>query len=362
MKTGKSIVELATEIQRQAALKRDFIVDTTAVSMVEMAAAPVSLSFADQTLNIGETAHDQIGEHCGIPAKYYDKMRGEAPELLVANVNTWFAKRPAKQMIRTLDGQARAFLSNKYRPLDNLELAEAVLPVLSQIGVEVISSEITEKRLYIKGVDRKVMLEIPAGHSFGDGTHTIVHTRQLYPSITISNSEIGHGSLSVRGGTFDGFCTNLSIFEKRSTRTNHVGRKFEALGDITELLSDHSRRLNDAALWSSLKDVVVATFDEAKFAELVDEIKGTQDQKIEGDVVKVVEVTAQRFGMNDGERKSVLDHLIHGGDLSRFGLYNAVTRTAEDLPSYDRATEFERFGGQIIELAKNDWQAIAEAA
>jgi hypothetical protein len=196
----------------------------------------------------------------------------------------------------------------------------------------------------------------------GDGSHTIVKARSLHPSITISNSEIGYGSLSVKGGTFDSFCTNLAIFEKRSTKQYHVGRKIDALGDITELLSDQSRRLGDAALWSALKDVVIATFDEAKFFELVDDIKATQGHAITGDVPKVVEVTAKRFGLSDGERKSVLDHLIRGGDLSRFGLYNAITRTAEDLPSYDRATEFERIGGQVVELGRNDWQVLAEAA
>lgn len=43
-------------------------------------------------------------------------------------------------------------------------------------------------------------------------------------------------------------------------------------------------------------------------------------------------------------------------------MLNAFTRTAEDLADYDRATDFERIGGQIIELPANDWKRIAEAA
>jgi len=34
----------------------------------------------------------------------------------------------------------------------------------------------------------------------------------------------------------------------------------------------------------------------------------------------------------------------------------------EDVESYDRATDFERMGGQLIELPANDWRRIAEAA
>lgn len=364
MKTGKSIVELATEIQRQAEAKRDYIVDTAALQMVADENKHLSLEFGDQALDIGNTAHEQIGANVGIPKKYYDRMITEAPGLLVSNVNYWMAQQPSKQLVRTLDGKARAYLSDSYRPMDNLELAEAILPVLSKMGVEIMSAEITEKRLYIKAVDQSVVREIPEGHHMGDGTHTIVRMAKLSPVITLSNSEIGHGGMNILAGTFNGFCTNLATFGERSMKKRHVGSKFGDFveGDVYAMLSDNTRRLSDAALWAQVRDVVQAAFEEAKFEALVNKIIGTQENTISGEIPKVVEVTAQRFGFNDGERKSVLDHLIRGGDFSQYGLHNAVTRTAEDLPDYDRATEFERFGGQIIELPVNDWRELAKAA
>ena len=36
-------------------------------------------------------------------------------------------------MVRTLDGQVRAVLSDRYRRLDNYDLAENVLPILQQL-------------------------------------------------------------------------------------------------------------------------------------------------------------------------------------------------------------------------------------
>lgn len=369
MKTGKSILELATEIERQARMKKDYLIDTRAMSMVLSDKAALgtltpSLEFGDQLTLIGGTAHDQIGTHVAIPKKYYDRMLSEAPGLLVSNVNWWMKQNPSRQMVRTLDGTARAFLSDKYRPLDNQQLAEAVLPVLAELGCEVISSEITEKRLYIKAVDKSVLREIPAGHHMRDGTHTIVKARQLHPLVCVGNSEIGHGSLRVDGGTFDGFCTNGAFFGERSMKKYHVGQRHADFSEeqVFTMLSDQSRALNDAALWSTIRDVVKGAFDVARFDALVGKIVGTQEQPLTGDVPKVVELTAAKFGFNDGERKSVLDHLIRGGDLSRFGLYNAVTRTAEDLVDYDRASEFERMGGMIVELPANEWRQLAEAA
>jgi hypothetical protein len=67
------------------------------------------------------------------------------------------------------------------------------------------------------------------------------------------------------------------------------------------------------------------------------------------------------FGVTvtEGETSSVLRHLIRGGDLSAWGLANAVTRTAEDVADYDRATELEAAGGRVIELSPSDWRVLA---
>ncbi len=54
-----------------------------------------------------------------------------------------------------------------------------------------------------------------------------------------------------------------------------------------------------------------------------------------------------------------MQHLIRGGDLSAWGLANAITRTAEDAADYDRATELEVAGGRVIELGPADWKALA---
>jgi hypothetical protein len=362
MKTGKTLVELATEIERRANSKRDLVANTKNVDMVGL--IPPVLSIAGGPgLMVNSIAHAQIADHTGIPKAYYDKMLAEAPELLSNNVNQWFRKYPAPRMVRTLDGTARAFLSDKYRTdMENEDLANALLPIIGELGLEVMSAEITDRRMYIKAVDPKVIRELAkTGARFGDGGHTIV--RVASPAITISNSEVGHGAWGVRGGYYDQFCSNLAFFGERSMQQAHVGGKHTiAEGELYALLSDRSKRLDSAALYSKLVDVVRGVFDRVKFDTLIDKIEDTQTHKITGDVPVVVDVTAKRFGLNDTERKSVLQHLIEGGDLSRFGMLNAITRMSADVESYDRATELERVGAQVIELPKDDWKVLAEAA
>lgn len=368
MKTGRSNQDLAAEIQRQADAKRDYLLDTRAVQMTAETGQPLGLRFADRQLTIGATAHDQIASTYAVPKKYYDRMLSEAPGLLVANVNWWMQQTPAQRMIRTLDDKARAFLSDRYRPMDNQELAEAVLPVIADLGCEVVSAEITDRRLYLKAVDKSVVRELKAkGKALGHG-HEHFQLEHLSPCISVSNSEIGDGSLRVTAGTFNHGCTNLAFFNggQGSMKKYHIGGKGQwgefSEEEVYKLLTDKTRQLSDAALWATVRDVVRGAFDTARFEATIARLQGTAERPITGDVPAVVELTAKRFGMNDGERKSVLDHLIKGGDLSQYGLHNAVTRTAEDLADYDRASDFEAIGGQIIELAANDWRVLAEAA
>ena len=85
-------------------------------------------------LGINEIAHQQIGQFTEIPWKYYDKMRTESPRLLVENVNHWlYSDAEQRRMIRTLDGNMRAFLSDRYRRIDNEQVAESVLPIISRM-------------------------------------------------------------------------------------------------------------------------------------------------------------------------------------------------------------------------------------
>src|SRR5215467_9526127 len=159
MKSGRTIIELAKELQRRANAKSDFVAKTSAISMSieEDAHAEfnrlLKLNVGDERFGINELTHNQLGSYCDIPAKYYDRCRSQDPDLLVHNVNTWVHKAQEKRMVRVLDGNARAFLSDRYRPLENEDLAEAILPIILNSGeYDLMSCEATERRLYLKVV------------------------------------------------------------------------------------------------------------------------------------------------------------------------------------------------------------------
>src|ERR1700753_346891 len=124
MKTGRTLQQLASEIERQQASKQDYVAPVSRLRVDEEANLYLPLGKAENDntiLGINELAHRQLGQHVGIPAQYYDKLRSEAPLLFASNVNHWLAKAPPEEsrMVRTLDGRVRALLSDRYRPLEN---------------------------------------------------------------------------------------------------------------------------------------------------------------------------------------------------------------------------------------------------
>jgi hypothetical protein len=350
MKTGRALQDLAAELDRQAGSKKDYLADTRAIRLEATpdAATPVILQGVNGGMALRPTAHAQLAEALRIPKPYYDRMLSEAPDLLATNANRWLQKQPARKLVRTLDGQVRAFLSDSYRPLDNLELAEAVLPKLIGLEAAVISGEVTESRFYLKAVTAKIAGDVKPGDTVQAG-------------LVVSNSEVGQGSLRVEALDYRLVCTNGMIRET-AVRKAHLGRGargLDAIEDAREFFRDETRQADDRAFFLKVQDAVGSMFDAGRFDTRLMQYRDAQAVVIEADPVRVVEATARRFQLNDTERTSVLRHLIRGGDLSAWGVANAVTRAAEDAEQYDRATELEAIGGKVVELAPSEWRAIA---
>jgi len=343
MKQGRDIVELAKELERQQESKRDFIADTRAL---EMSNDGIELGGLNgYNCGISPLAHEQIGQRLGIPKKYYDKMKDESPDLLARNVNHWFRNTPERRMVRTMDDRVRAFLSERYRPLDNLDMAEVVLPAIVGMECRIVSAELTDKRLYIKAVTQRIEAEVRPGDVVQAG-------------IVVSNSEVGCGSVKVEPLIYRLVCSNGMIVPDYSLKKYHVGRGYGG-EDVQEFYRDETRMADDKAFWMKVRDVVAGSLSQEIFTRIVNGMREAAGREITADPLKVVEMTRTRFGLTDNEKGQVLRHLITSGDLTVYGLSGAITRTSHDIPDYERATELERLGSEVITLPRREWETIA---
>ena len=352
MKQGRALPEVLTELQRQDTAKQDFIGPAQAFHL-EPDGRTFSISHTasgqQEVFGTTDLFHRQVGSALGIPAKYYDMMKKQKPELLAENVNTWFGDRDQSYMIRSMDygnGRvARALLSDRYRRIDNLEIASAVLPLFAgQEGMEVISCEVTENRLYLKIVNHRLEMAC-----VGD---------RVQAGVLISNSEVGLGAVSVQPLVYTLACTNGMVVSSLGERKTHVGRAAKAMEDSFFLYSDETKEAEDKAFMLKLRDTTLAAIEEARFAQIVGKLEESNNARITGRVQDVIELTGKAFDLNQPEQDSILNYLIQGGNLSLYGLSNAITRASQDVESYDRATALEGIGWQVATMEPAQWREI----
>ena len=351
MKTGRPLNEVMMELNRQNQMKKDYIGSAQALRLFDDGQT-FEIGSASGTQRLGTTRlfHRQVASALGIPAKYYDLMQTQKPELLAQNVNAWFSDRDNSYMIRTMDygtGRvARALLSDRYRRIDNMEIASAVLPLFAGSDqYEVVSSEVTEDRMYLKILSRRLEMEVVPGDYVQAG-------------VVISNSEVGLGSVNVQPLVYRLVCSNGLIVNDMGERKNHVGRAAKAVEDSFHIYSDESMEAEDKAFLLKLRDVTMAAIEEGRFAQVVGKLKESAGIPITGKVTEVVELTGKTYGFNTDEQDSILRYLISGGDLSKYGLSNAITRASQDVESYDRATALEGIGWQVAAMPATQWKEL----
>jgi hypothetical protein len=348
----------------------------------------------NEAFELNPLAHHQLADYLGVQRGFYDRMREDSEHLLVplwipahtelsadltiksalvpegmeesplldVIVNTLLRRKGKDgRLIRTLDGKARAFLSDSYNPdLDNFDVFTVAAGVIEANGLSaenVISAEVTEHSLYIKVVSPRLQAVINPSNLQKDGM--LKEPQVLQAGFVISNSETGLGALRVRQMVFKLMCSNMWIKED-TYKVRHIGKELTAdEGGI--VYQDDTRQAEAKAKLLKIRDHVKETLNEHRFRQMVSKMQESTDIALATDLTRVVEVTGRKFGLLKTELDSVLQNLIQGADLSLWGLTNAVTTTAHQVESYDRATELEEIGGRLYSISEADLKEIVYA-
>ena len=158
-----------------------------------------------------------------------------------------------------------------------------------------------------------------------------------HPTVTISNSETGCGSLKAEIGIFVKGCSNGMIVTKALTQV-HLGKKRSGADGL--LIGDGTRRLEDRVIFSKVKDIVTNAFDPERFKAIVAKLSDLQADKIE-DASRAVDDVATKLALGDERRQQLLDKLVANAEPTRFGLLQAVTEVAQEWGADDYAVQIE---------------------
>lgn len=345
--------QLAVELERREGTKEDFVVPTPRMDLYPAGGEGQYALHIDGVTDDGtgfgctDYFHRQLGSRLNIPKPYYDRMRQGAPELLRKNVRHWLDDKVEDRMVRTLDGNARAYLSNRYRRLDDYQLMNHLLPVFNEVaGLQFHAAVLEPNRLYIRALLPGMQAEVAVGDIVCAG-------------VEIRNSEIGDGSLSVGPFIWRFACLNGMVVPAAALRKYHTGRQIKDVNEDFTIYSDETRQLDDAAFFSKAKDVVKAALSEVQFAAIVEQLKATTVSTEIVSPTSTVQRLDKEYGFEEHEQDSIIRWLAQGGDLSQWGTVNAITAAAKSSTTFTRQVQLEEIGGKLAALDARKWNHLA---
>jgi hypothetical protein len=369
-----TLQQLVTELERQRDSRVDFVADvrhlnveanggikiipTTAQAFEWMANGPMMMK---------RSAYHQLAERTtpAIPTRFFDALMNERPSRLADLVNGLHGDDPKKRLVRCLDNEVRAWLSNGYRVIDNLDIAFECLKEAQAKDAQVFEADLSDKRMRLKFTTQQVWDKIdivqrsgPQGSWYAGAIgnkelmgKTILGARirdelpggsgTIHPVVTVLNSETGHGGFHVRIGILMGICFNVATLETVVSRI-HIGERLEE-----GIFSQETISAEGKAIMLKARDAVRAAFDQDKFKTLVAKAKAAQSHTVDSPSAAIDNIIETGL-VNEEQREALLTYFLRDYDQTRFGFAQAVSRLSQDLDDPDDAGDLESLAGKII--------------
>lgn len=369
-----TLQSLLATVQDQAARQADFVINTRDLNFATDDEANsrviIEASKGEPTreFRVNDVAFDQIAERAGMDRRFARRLKADYPDVLDHAVRRIWDQESQPRMVRTfLDGQGectgehRAFLSNRFKTFDNHHLLEATLPTLMEdraAGWEVVrGSTVTDRRMYLRLKSRYITAD--RQRSVGD---------VMALGISISNSEVGMGSIMLKQLVWTLACLNGMVTNK-SLRQSHLTGARDLGDDIYAMLTDETKALDNAALAAKTKDVLIGMSQREELEKQVELFRRAADQTINGSGPEAVETLGGILNLTKGQTSSVLDGLMstiqqdgyRGHPISKATLVNAVTAVQHKVEA-DEVDDWQEMGAKVLNLPAEQWARVAAAA
>jgi hypothetical protein len=230
----------------------------------------------ENLLSITRPCHNQVAERLEIPAKYYARMESETPRLLTENVNTWLREKPKEVFIRGLGDSVRAFLSERYRVIDHLDMLYCALNELQAHEAEIEDCYLSETEMNLK----------VKSHSLRD---FVRHREDLIiGGLLLTNSETGHHALRVEPRMFRVKCTNGMVIEEFLTRQVHLGNGEDQFDEVVYL-----------SIRRSIRELF------GRFGEIIQTLRETAEIKVKNPQ-KVINNLVEHYRLSEEQKGNIL--------------------------------------------------------
>ena len=295
----------------------------------------------------------QVMTRAGDYAKAFDdlvnaRVRHEAPSAVMLRTYT-----PADGDSGMTPHVGRAWLSNRFRIVDNLEVLLTVLQGVQAAGMDglqVSGADLGPSRMRVRFVApavEYVATELARGYRSpfmrGDDRPPVV-----WAGFEVSNGELGDGTFGVTPRAELLICRNGMTRTADIVSTRHLGGKLE-VGQVD--WADDTQQANLRTIQLKARDAIVQFLSFDYLEGLVKELDGKAAAPI-AEPVKALEVVSKDLGMSEEEATNLLDRFMGTGQTNRAaGVFNAITELAQLTADPDRAAYLEANATRAMELA-----------
>lgn len=385
-----TLPDLLTLLRDQHARKVDVVAPASAIRSVEgrlvvRGTEPVitddGVTAADGTYVPTAVCDEGLADKLRIPVGYLKGLRETRPDLYDANVNGWLhGRRPKVRSGATVtmtDGEwmpddpadlirpgiardsrsfllrafrgdddgghgiARAFLSDRFALVDNLDVLMASLDGIRDAGVDVdiAGGDLTERRMVVRVRCPQVSALAPrllAGYrspftgASGDDNPTV------FAGLRISNSEVGGGAWSVVPEVTVQVCNNGMTMTKDGLTKVHLGGRMEA--GVIRWGADTQQKALDLVK-AQTRDAVATFLSEDYLTGAVARLETRAEETVQ--TQEQVRTLTKSLRYTDEQTDGILAHFIRGGQTTLGGVVNAITAYSQTVDDGDAAYDLE---------------------
>lgn len=331
-----------------------------------------------------DIANEGLSDKLGVPVQYLKRIYRSRPDLWESNINGWLhgrSKRAADGtttqtyesdtrsfLVRCFKGDdgsgiARAFLSENYKIIDNLDVLTAALEGVkeAQTSVEIEGCDLTERRMYVRVVAPEIQKLAPAllegyrspfdqgvvrAGATSNGEQT-VRLPIIFAGFILSNSETGSGAFTITPRLVVQICRNGLTMNKDATRAIHLGGKMD---DGIIKWSEDTQKKNLDLIQAKARDAVATFLDTDYMEQAIQQLEEKAGVHI-SEADKTVRAIGNQLRFSEERTQGILDHFIMGGQMTAGGVLNAMTSFAQTVENADEAFDIENQAMRALDMA-----------
>lgn len=298
-------------------------------------------SGGQQVWDLHSNAQSQLNTRLKVPAKFARELMGEGAwgrDLLAHTYNELAPHRGtgSRYLVRSVDGQARALMSEKYKRVDSSEVLSGFVTAVQAHGGVINDAQIWDTRWKVSVVVPQLFEPIP-GEVVGFGA-------------TLQNSDFGNGALSYSFRIMRLICLN-GMIGNNELRKVHIGRELDGA-----VFSERTLRMQSKLWTSALGDVVNTSLSPKRIGMEMNRIKEAAETEIDSPqkLIKALQAGGKITKEEEDELNGVyvdggIEELPQGNNVWRFS--QALGRLAgikDEKGEGERSTELEKLAGDFM--------------